>query len=126
MSESMAITNARLVGALVKSLPPNTGATSLIKYVEPKIPSFNGEESGLTDQRQRVLVSQVTTATILNLNSILLESPASLTQSYVHETLTVICNGIKDRNVGITVHQITQSRLNHADFYCRQQRPGCR
>lgn len=121
----MAITNARLVGALVKSLPPNTGATSLIKYVEPEIPSFNGEECGLTDQRQRVLVSQVTTATILNLNSVLLESPASLTQSYVHETLTVICNGIRNRNVGITVHQITQSRLNKVDFYCRQQRPGC-
>lgn len=43
----MAITNARLVGALIKSLPantPNTGATSLIKYVEPKIPSFNRED----------------------------------------------------------------------------------
>lgn len=102
----MAITNARLVGALIKSLPANTGATSLIKYVEPKIPSFNSEEFGLTRNRQRVLVSHVTTASILNVNSVLLESPASLTQSYVQETLTVICNGIKSRNVRITVHQI--------------------
>ena len=31
LAESMAITNARLVGALIKSMPPNTGAGSLIK-----------------------------------------------------------------------------------------------
>ncbi|KAL8651059.1 MAG: hypothetical protein Q9226_004872, partial [Calogaya cf. arnoldii] len=78
VEESMAITNARLVGALIKSLPPNTGAASLIK--------------------QRVLVSNVTMASILNLNSVLLESPASLMQSHAQETLTVISHGIGSRN----------------------------
>lgn len=34
----MAITNARLVGALIKSLPANTSATSLIKYVWLEVP----------------------------------------------------------------------------------------
>ncbi|KAI4261804.1 MAG: hypothetical protein L6R42_003005, partial [Xanthoria sp. 1 TBL-2021] len=89
VEEPMAITNARLVGALIKSLPantPNTGATSLIK--------------------QRVLVSHVTTASILNLNSVLLESPASLTHSYVQETLTVICNGIRNRNTFIADNSV--------------------
>ncbi|KAL8788194.1 MAG: hypothetical protein Q9213_001833, partial [Squamulea squamosa] len=78
LEETMAITNARLVGALIKSLPANTGATSLIK--------------------QRVLVSHITIASILNLNSVLLESPASLTQAYAQETSAVICQGIGNRN----------------------------
>ncbi|KAL8930443.1 MAG: hypothetical protein Q9208_000627 [Pyrenodesmia sp. 3 TL-2023] len=37
LEESMAITNARLVGALIKSLPANTSATSLIKYVRQRL-----------------------------------------------------------------------------------------
>ncbi|KAL8672100.1 MAG: hypothetical protein Q9168_003432 [Polycauliona sp. 1 TL-2023] len=86
LEESMAITNARLVGALIKSLPPNTGGANLIK--------------------QRVLVSHVTMASILNLNSVLLESPASLTQSYLQETSTVICHGIRNRNTFITDNSV--------------------
>ncbi|KAL8894728.1 MAG: hypothetical protein Q9192_004096, partial [Flavoplaca navasiana] len=86
LEESMAITNARLVGALIKSMPPNTGAGSLIK--------------------QRVLVSHVTTASILNLNSVLVESPASLVQSHVQETVTVICNGIGNRNTFIADNSV--------------------
>ncbi|KAL8998156.1 MAG: hypothetical protein Q9169_002710 [Polycauliona sp. 2 TL-2023] len=86
LEESMAITNARLVGALVKSLPPNTGTASLIK--------------------QRVLVSHVTMASILNLNSVLLESPASLTQSHMQETITVICHGIGNRNNSVADNSV--------------------
>lgn len=49
--------------------------------------------------RQRVLVSHITVSSILNLNSVLLQSPESLTQSYQRETSTVICQGIGSKNV---------------------------
>ncbi|KAL8974279.1 MAG: hypothetical protein Q9197_001482 [Variospora fuerteventurae] len=81
IEESMAVTNARLVGALIKSLPTNANAISLI--------------------RQRVLTQQLSTASILNLNSVLLESPATLTQSYAQETSTLISQGIRSKNVSI-------------------------
>ncbi|KAL8765433.1 MAG: hypothetical protein Q9209_007501 [Squamulea sp. 1 TL-2023] len=86
LEESMTITNARLVGALIKSLPANTGATSLIK--------------------QRVLVSHTTMASILNLNSVLLESPASLIPAYAQEVSTVICQGIGNRNTSIADNSV--------------------
>ncbi|KAL8727269.1 MAG: hypothetical protein Q9166_006150 [cf. Caloplaca sp. 2 TL-2023] len=84
--ESMAITNARLVGALIKSTPANTNATSLI--------------------RQRVLVSHITVASILNLNSVLLESPDALTQSYAQETSIIICQGIASKNTFIADNSV--------------------
>ncbi|KAL9059060.1 MAG: hypothetical protein Q9206_001658 [Seirophora lacunosa] len=81
LEASMAVTNARLVGALIKSLPATISATSLI--------------------RQRVLNQQLSTASILNLNSVLLESPATLTQSNAQETSTLIWQGIRSKNVSI-------------------------
>ncbi|KAL8920378.1 MAG: hypothetical protein Q9172_004520 [Xanthocarpia lactea] len=78
LEEAMAITKARLVGALVKSFPSHTGATAFIK--------------------QRVLVSPVTMASVLNLNSVLLESPTSLAHAYAQETTAVICQGTGNRN----------------------------
>ncbi|KAL8808757.1 MAG: hypothetical protein Q9200_004055 [Gallowayella weberi] len=84
--ESMAITNARLVGALIKSLPATMNSTGLIK--------------------QRVLVSQVTTASILNVNSVLLESPKFLIQTYSQETSSVICQGIGSKNTFIADNSV--------------------
>lgn len=52
-----------------------------------------------TGIRQRVLTQQLSTASILNLNSVLLESPATLTQSYAQETSTLISQGIRSKNV---------------------------
>ncbi|KAL8830579.1 MAG: hypothetical protein Q9170_005670 [Blastenia crenularia] len=86
IEESMAITNARLVGALIKSLPAPASATSLIK--------------------QRVLASHISTASILNLNSVLLEASTTLTASYAQETSSVICRGIGSQNVFIADNSV--------------------
>ncbi|KAL8690219.1 MAG: hypothetical protein Q9218_004282 [Villophora microphyllina] len=86
LEESMLITNARLVGALVKSLPPDVNASSLIK--------------------QRVLASHITLASILNLNALLLESPTALTASYAQETSALICQGISSKNTSIADNSV--------------------
>ncbi|KAL8902088.1 MAG: hypothetical protein Q9207_004884 [Kuettlingeria erythrocarpa] len=72
--------------ALIKSLPANTSATSLIK--------------------QRVLNSHLSTASILNLNSVLLESPTTLTEPYAQETSTLICQGIGSKNVSVADNSV--------------------
>ncbi|KAL8955307.1 MAG: hypothetical protein Q9183_006700 [Haloplaca sp. 2 TL-2023] len=86
LDESMSMTNARLVGALVKSLPAGPNTTTLIK--------------------QRILTSHITLASILNLNAVLLESPTSLTHSYAQETSTVICHGIGSKNTSIADNSV--------------------
>ncbi|KAL8703325.1 MAG: hypothetical protein Q9201_003489 [Fulgogasparrea decipioides] len=86
LEESMSITNARLVGALVKSLPANANTSGLIK--------------------QRVLASHISNASVLNLNSVLLESPTTLTQTYPQETSTLICQGIRSKNTFITDNSV--------------------
>ena len=79
--EAMAITNARLLGALIKSLPASAGPTSLIKH--------------------RVLANHITTSSALALNSVLLESPSTLLESFSHETPTIICQGINNKSVSV-------------------------
>ena len=78
VDESMAITHARLLGALVKSIPAGASAAGLIK--------------------QRVLTPNLNHASVLSLNSALLESPASLTESFPQETPAIICQGISSNN----------------------------
>lgn len=73
MNEATNITNARLLGALIKSLPPSD-AQPLIK--------------------SRALATKMTRASILNLNSILVESPSTLLTSFPQETPTLIAQGI--------------------------------
>ncbi|MCJ1321233.1 translational activator of GCN4 [Xylographa vitiligo] len=75
--DSTAITNARLLGALIKNLPP-PDANPLIKY--------------------RALATRFTNASILNLNSILLESPSSLTNTFPNETAAIISLGIQSKS----------------------------
>ena len=75
--ESMAITNARLLGALIKNLPP-PDANPLIKH--------------------RALATRFTNASILNLNSILLESPSSLVETFPNETTAIISLGIHSKS----------------------------
>jgi len=74
---SAAITNARLLGALIKNLPPGE-ANPLIKY--------------------RALSTRHTPSSVLNLNSILLDSPASLVDNFATETPAVIAAGIASKN----------------------------
>lgn len=77
--DSMVITHAKLFGALIKSLPSSFDASSLIKT--------------------RVLTTHMSNTTALNLNSVLLESPATLTEHFASETPNIICHGIRSKNV---------------------------
>ena len=78
---STAITHARLFGALVKTFPAATNPTGVIK--------------------SRALGTHVSPSSALNLNAVLLESPASLTQSLAQETVTVISQGMQNKNLFI-------------------------
>jgi hypothetical protein len=73
--DSQIITNAKLLGALIKVLPEDAAA-SLIKH--------------------RVLTTRFNRPSILSLNAILAESPNTLTENFGEETINVICAGIRD------------------------------
>jgi len=82
MEDSMAITHARLLGALVKSLPAASNPSSLIKT--------------------RVLTTHMSVSSALNLNSVLLESSTSLTDGFAQEAPAIICQGIRNKNTFIS------------------------
>ncbi|KAM5453626.1 translational activator of GCN4 [Microsporum canis] len=75
------IANARLAGALIKSLPTPT-AIPLIK--------------------NRILSTQLTHQSILRLNAILVESPALLSENFRSELPSAICHAIKNSDVFIS------------------------
>ncbi len=77
---SMTVVNARLLGAMIKVLPAAKAAT-LIK--------------------PRVLVQPSTTASILALNAVLLESAPVLVSEYATETPAVVAAGIRSRTTFI-------------------------
>ncbi|EKD13892.1 uncharacterized protein L3040_005495 [Drepanopeziza brunnea f. sp. 'multigermtubi'] len=75
---SMSITNAKLLGALIKNVPVES-ATSLIK--------------------NRVLPNHFNQSSILALNAVLLEAPTSLTETAFADDLPpAICRGMTSRN----------------------------
>lgn len=76
-TDKVAITNAKLLGALVKVLP-EASATPLIK--------------------NRILNGQLSHASVLGLNALLAEAPASLVEQFPDETVSVICQGIVDKD----------------------------
>ncbi|KAJ5286971.1 eIF-2-alpha kinase activator GCN1 [Penicillium angulare] len=76
-NDKVAITNAKLLGALVKVLPESS-ATPLIK--------------------NRILSGQLSHASVLGLNSLLAEAPASLIENFSTETISTICQGIADKD----------------------------
>ena len=78
---SIVITHAKLFGALIKSLPVTFDVSGLIKT--------------------RVLTTHLSNVTALNLNSVLLESPATLTEHFASETPNVIYHGIRSKNVSL-------------------------
>ncbi|KAJ9621558.1 translational activator of GCN4 [Taxawa tesnikishii (nom. ined.)] len=78
---SMAITNARLLGALIKVLPEDIAA-GLIK--------------------NRVLTTHFSYPSVLALNSVLLESPESLTGPFAEALPSVICQGIANNDPAIS------------------------
>ncbi|KAF2802017.1 translational activator [Mytilinidion resinicola] len=71
--DATAITNARLLGALIGNLPSDVAA-SLIK--------------------SRVLTRHFSKSSVLALNAILLDSPDALTESFAEETIAIIGHGI--------------------------------
>jgi hypothetical protein len=78
---SMAITNAKLLGALIKNVPTEN-ATGLIK--------------------NRVMTTHFTQSSVLALNAVLLESPSTLTESAFADDLPeVICQGMASKNVSV-------------------------
>lgn len=83
--DATTITNARLLGALIKNLPP-TDAQPLIK--------------------NRALTTRFTPATILNLNSIIVESPSSLLSNSSQETSAVIAQGISHKLPAISENAV--------------------
>ena len=84
-NDSMVITHARLLGALVKNLPA-ADASSLIK--------------------QRALSSKPSYISALSFNSILLESPSSLTSNFAQETPATICQGITTKQTLISDNSV--------------------
>ncbi len=81
--DTMAITNARLLGALIKNVPPES-AGGLIK--------------------NRVMTTQFSHSSVLALNSVLLESSQTLTESVFAEELpALICQGISSKNVSVII-----------------------
>ncbi|KAE8335069.1 hypothetical protein BDV24DRAFT_14814 [Aspergillus arachidicola] len=84
-TDSVAITNAKLLSALVKVLPPAT-AIPLIK--------------------NRVLTTHPTHASILGLNALLLDSPSSLTENFAAETISVICQGVTNKDTFIADNSV--------------------
>jgi hypothetical protein len=76
---STGITNARLLGALIKNIP-SSDASGLIK--------------------NRVITTNFSQASVLALNAVLLEAPSSLTETTFADDLpSIICQGMSSSNV---------------------------
>lgn len=101
---SMAITNAKLLGALVKNVPADSAA-GLIK--------------------NRVMPNHFNQSSVLALNAVLLESPTSLTEgSFADDLPKGICQGMASKNVSIT-RILSRSLLTCTELHIRQLRAGC-
>jgi hypothetical protein len=79
-ADSMAITNARLLGALIGNLPSDTSA-GLIK--------------------SHVLHHSLSKASVLALNAILLDAPEALVLDFADETISIIAQGISNSQPAI-------------------------
>ena len=90
--DTMAITNARLLGALIKNVSAESAGTLI---------------------RNRVMTTNFSHSSVLALNSVLLESPESLSESAFAEDLPkLVCQGISSKNVSsIAVKVQCQFRL---------------
>ncbi|PYI28244.1 ARM repeat-containing protein [Aspergillus indologenus CBS 114.80] len=84
-TDAVAITNAKLLGALVKVLPPAT-AGPLIK--------------------NRVLTANISHSSILGLNALLVEAPSALTEHFATETQAVICQGVTNKDPFISDNSV--------------------
>lgn len=102
--ETIKITSARLFGALIKSLPLNAISNILIRFVSCLLLSYF--LCSLNFLRQQVLSPQISNSSVLNLNSVLLESPGLLLAEYSLETTAIICQGIRSKIVSFSLKRI--------------------
>ncbi|KAI9797836.1 MAG: translational activator of GCN4 [Candelina submexicana] len=79
------ITHALLLGALVKNLSLENGSALV---------------------RSRTLSSHASKSTVLGLNSVLLDSPETLTKGYPEETIAVICQGVTSKDTFVSDNSI--------------------
>lgn len=80
--DTMTITNAKLLGALIKNVP---------------------EEAAINLLRNRVVTSNFTNASVLALNAVLVESKDTLLESSLAEDLPeLLCEGMKSKSVSIS------------------------
>ena len=97
---SMAITNARLLGALVKNVSPEAAA-ALIKH--------------------RVMTNHSSQSSVLALNAVLLEAPESVAQTHFAKDLpTMLCQGMSSNNVSTTLF-LRKTFFNHRPALYRRQ-----
>ncbi|KKA17995.1 Ribosomal protein L19, partial [Rasamsonia emersonii CBS 393.64] len=85
VADAMAITNARLLGVLVKNLPAATA-----------IPVI----------RNRALTTNFSHASILGLNALLVEAPSLLLENFAAETPSIICQGISNSDPFISDNSV--------------------
>jgi hypothetical protein len=77
--EAMTVTNAKLLGALIKNIP---------------------EEAAMPLLKNRVITSHFSTSSVLALNSVLVESPDILLHSSVADELPeLLCQGMANKSV---------------------------
>lgn len=89
---AMIITNAKLLGALIKNVPEDI-ANPLLK--------------------NRVMTTQASNASVLALNAVLVESPGSLLDtSMASELPDVLCQGMASKNVSCNVFDVVVSFAN--------------
>ena len=87
-NEATTVTNAQLLGALIKNVPEEA-ATSLLK--------------------NRVATAHFTPSSALALNAVLVESPAVLTESaMVDELPDILCKGMVNKQVSILLQKSTR------------------
>jgi hypothetical protein len=101
---AMMITDAKLLGALIKNVPEDA-ANTLIK--------------------NRVMTTSFSPSSVLALNAVLLEAPRPLLDSPAAEDLPdLLCQGMASRNVSVNNRLISYEMLTWlADFYRGQLHP---
>lgn len=93
----MTITNAKLLGALIRNVPEEA-ATSLLKH--------------------RVVTSQFSNSSVLALNAVLVESRDALLQGPLADDLPdLLCQGIKSKNVSFDVTYIRGGFANNVKVF---------
>jgi hypothetical protein len=107
--DTVAITNAHLLGALVKVLPVES-AVPLIKYASSFPRSDCSTHANLI--RNRILNGTFSHASVLGLNALLAECPDTLTENFSVELPTVICQGIANKDVSRIFNQLLLLEAN--------------